>query len=185
MRNIRKVALALAAAALPGVAALGLASSAFAATPVNTTCTSSVSGTVNNLIVPAGAKCQAFGADIKGRTFVAGELQMFGGEAERNVYVTGGTLQVVNNGATFDKSVVITGSAGGPDGQDGFWDEYSNTLIKGNLYFLDNSSPLYSGDGQSASTGKTTVDGDLVWGFNTGANQTVGSLTVNGTTTSF
>ena len=107
------------------------------------------------------------------------------------MYVTGGSLQVINNTpgetTTFDKSVVITGSAGGPDGQNGFWDEGANTTIHGSLYYLGNTTHLYSGDAGYKDAGKTTVDGNFVYGFNSVPNNGMdtGSLVVHGTSDVF
>jgi hypothetical protein len=172
----RKAVAALAAVTVPVVASLGIATSAFAAetpSPTSTVCSGSISGPVSgNLVVKAGTKCQAFNLDLQGQAYVNGELQIFGqSTVEKNVYVAGGSLQVINNTAgettTFDKSIVITGSAGSNDGQNGFWDEGANTTIHGNLYYLNNTTPLYSGDGNgSKNSGVTTVDGSFVYGWN-------------------
>jgi hypothetical protein len=190
MRTLRRAIAGLAATtiAVAGLAMAVGAGSASAAGIPDTVCHGgSVSGTVaGNLIVPAGVKCQAFGVDVKGNVYVAGELQTFGGTLEHSLYVTGGAYQDINYGINIRGNVVIVGSAGSADGQNGFWDEYSNSTIGGSLYYLGNTTSLYSGDGQVTSAGRTYVLGKFVYGFNTVPNnQTAGSLFVLGGSTIF
>jgi hypothetical protein len=94
-----------------------------------------------NLVVPAGATCRLYWSEVKGNVSVNGNLITIHTTFDRNVGINGGSLKIMNWGSTFLGNLSITNSSGP---ENGFWSDYSNTVICGNFSYVGNSVPLYT-----------------------------------------
>jgi hypothetical protein len=133
------------------LAALGaiVAGSAFAAPPLPTTCNGRMidqgPATINGAFdVPADSECW-FSGTVNGNTTVEGRLHVFGSVFNGNVTVTGGVFTSSNYGTWIHGNLTITGSNGdvGNSEMNGFWSEYSDSHIDGNVNLSNNVLPLY------------------------------------------
>jgi hypothetical protein len=138
-------------AALAAMAAI-VAGSALASNPGGgtTTCNSDWTNTKgwvtvpNNLDVPAGTTCK-FSGEVKGNVTVEGDLRAFGATFDNQVSVNGGQYQSANYGSWIHGNLSITNSQGnyGAGDQNGFWNEYADTHVDGNVTLTGNQIPLY------------------------------------------
>jgi hypothetical protein len=119
------------------------AANAFAAGGGTTTCNSDwvniphpVTMVNGNLDVPAGATCK-FSGEVTGNVTVEGTLAAFGAKFDKNVIVNGGRFGSANWGSTILGNLNISGSQGNPGAGDlnGFWSEYSDSHIYGNVNY--------------------------------------------------
>ena len=92
-----------------------------------------------------------------GSVTVEGTLKVFGSTFDGNVYVVyGGHFQAANYGSWIHGNLNITGS----DNSDmnGFWSEYSDNHIDGNINLSGNQIPLYfQGQHQTLVKGSVNV----------------------------
>jgi hypothetical protein len=187
MKNLLKRGLLGAfAVAIPATAALAIPMAAHASSPVTnskiTTVTTDLSGIVKgNIDIPKGAVVFAgAGTEVTGNVTVEGNLKVAGTTFDKNVYVDGGSLTVINQGINVKHNLEIVGSAGDPtsDNMNGFYNDAGTSHIGGTFSYLGNSAPLYVGL-NGGPTG--TVAHNFVYGDNTGSLGDAG-LTVTGFT---
>jgi hypothetical protein len=150
-------------AALAALSALA-AGSAFAAGGT-TTCTDGqfIQTTIsNNLDVPAGVFCRISG-EVKGNVTVEGKLTAFGALFDKNVTVSGGQFTSGNYGSTILGNLTITGSQGCPGCGDlnGFWLDYANSHVYGNVTLTGNVVPFYIQGTANSTPHYLIVDGNF------------------------
>jgi hypothetical protein len=148
-----------------------VAANAFAAGGGTTTCSTDwvniphpVTMVNGNLDVPAGTTCK-FAGEVTGNVTVEGTLAAFGAQFDKNLIVNGGRFGSANWGSTILGNLNITGSQGNPGAGDlnGFWSEYSDSHIDGNVNYSGNAIPLYFQGGYAADGHqyKTMVEGNF------------------------
>ena len=132
----------------------------FAAPPATPTCTGNLASQVisTNLDVPAGATCQLNWVEVVGNVTVEGSLISFSSRFDKNVTVTGGSIQIVNGFGDASKLVgnlTITGSAANSN----IFCPNTTNVIGGNLSFTGNSGRLYVC--QASVGGNVTVSDNI------------------------
>jgi hypothetical protein len=185
---LKRGLLGSAAVAIPVTAALALPLAAHASSPVSNskvtevTSTTTLPATVKgNIDIPAGQSVFiGSGTQITGNVTVEGNLKAAGVTFDKNVYVEGGSLTVINQGIHVKHNLEIAGSAGDPnsDNMNGFYNDAGTSIIGGTFSYVGNSAPLYVGL-NGGPTG--TVAHNFVYGDNTGSLGDAG-LTVTGFT---
>ena len=181
---LKRGLLGVAALAVPmsaAAVALPMAAHASSATKISpiTKITSDISGTVKgNIDIPAGYTVHAEYADVTGNATVEGTLIVAHSTFDKNVFVDGGALTVINGGINVHNSLTIVGSAGDPsNGMNGFYNDAATNHI-GTFTYLNNSGQLYVGL-NGGPTG--TIVRNFVFANNTGGSD-IGGLTVTGFT---
>jgi hypothetical protein len=191
--RIRTISAIVAAAAVPTTLAATLLSATAAPAAAQaatvtaakvTTCTSNtLTGTIKgDLDVPAGANCQLLGVEVTGNVTVEGNLQTASTVFDKNIVVTGGVLWFINGPSHVKGSVWVLGSPG--DGSNislgDNADEYAfsasgsnDTVIDGNLTYVDNSGAFYDQSDSPLSVH------DFIYELNT-HQLNMGALIVNG-----
>jgi hypothetical protein len=108
-----------------------------------TTCNGPKTGVISgNLDVPADATCTLNWAEVTGNVTVEGILVSVTTKFDRNVTVTGGSIQIVNGWGDNSKlagNLTITGSSA----NSGIYCPNTSNVIDGNLTFTGNSGRLY------------------------------------------
>jgi hypothetical protein len=112
--------------------------------PTGTTGDAPFSGTITtNLFVPAGTTCYMSGSEVMGNVTVNGVLYAWGDTFDGNVSVSGQGSAFVqfNWGDTIKGNLSITGSDGNGFVNQ-FTNEYSSSVVDGNLYYTGNLTNL-------------------------------------------
>jgi hypothetical protein len=103
-----------------------------------------LTGTIkNNFVVPAGVTCYLSGSEVMGNVTVNGVLNAWGDTFDGNVSVSGPGSAFVqfNWGDTIHGNLSITGSDGNGFVNQ-FTNEYSNSVVDGNIYYTGNFTNL-------------------------------------------
>jgi hypothetical protein len=129
----------------------------------------------SNMSVPAGKTCRIYWSEVKGNVNVQGDLITIHTQFDKNVNVDGGSLTVMNWGSTFLGNLSIKNSPGRGGGPNGFWSDYSATVISGDFSYQGNSVPLYT-------EGNVTVNGNMTYDTSPCGNlpTVLGSMNVTG-----
>jgi hypothetical protein len=149
--------------AVLGAAVAVVAPMAFAGTPNNVpySCTGDVPGITiaKGLNVPDGATCRLFGTEVMGNITVGtgATLHTFGFTADGNVNVNKGFFVDNNWGFTIKGNLSIAGSQGDPtSSNNGFWSNYSPSLIMGNFSYTNNLGWFYAEGGSNQDLNPST-----------------------------
>jgi hypothetical protein len=181
VKLFKRALLGAAAVTIPVTAAVALPLAAHASTSSlsnsnATELTSSPSSATikGNIDIPAGSSVFiGAGTEITGNVTVEGNLKAAGVTFEKNVYVEGGSLTVINQGINVKHNLEIVGSAGDPnsDSMNGFYNDAGISHIGGTFSYIGNSAPLYVGlnGGPTGTVAHNFVYGDNSHPLGTGA----------------